>query len=153
MTPADRTLKSLATMLGWVNVPPQHIFEAEIRALKARVADLSLRVERAEQELAEERRVSREDPCEQRAERYAMEAYELSGRLIKAEAALSTALGERDALLSATTRELDIERRRWYAALEKAARLELNVLEGLAPEVAVSVVSDLKSHLAAAEAL
>lgn len=31
-----RTLRSLAAMLGWGNVPPQHVFEAEIRALKAR---------------------------------------------------------------------------------------------------------------------
>lgn len=32
----ERTLKSLAVMLGWENVPPRHILEAEIRALKAR---------------------------------------------------------------------------------------------------------------------
>lgn len=34
---SNRILKSIATMLGWVNVPPQHIIEAEIAALKARV--------------------------------------------------------------------------------------------------------------------
>lgn len=34
----SRTVQSLAAMLGWVNVPPQHIFEAEIRALKARAS-------------------------------------------------------------------------------------------------------------------
>lgn len=35
---AGRALRSIATMLGWVNVPPQHIFEAEINALKARAS-------------------------------------------------------------------------------------------------------------------
>jgi hypothetical protein len=35
---SERTVRSLATMLGWVNVPPRHILEAEIRALKARAA-------------------------------------------------------------------------------------------------------------------
>ena len=35
---ALRTLKSLAAMLGWMNLPPRHIFEAEIRALKARAS-------------------------------------------------------------------------------------------------------------------
>jgi hypothetical protein len=35
-TAAERTLKSIATMLGWENVPPQHVLEAEIAALKAR---------------------------------------------------------------------------------------------------------------------
>jgi hypothetical protein len=33
-----RTLRSLACMLGWGNVPPRETFEAEIRALKARAA-------------------------------------------------------------------------------------------------------------------
>lgn len=33
-----RTVESLSAMLGWVNVPPQHMLEGEIRALKARVA-------------------------------------------------------------------------------------------------------------------
>lgn len=33
---AARTLKSIAAMLGWINVPPQRIFESEIAALKAR---------------------------------------------------------------------------------------------------------------------
>lgn len=35
---AERTVKSIATMLGWMNVPPQDVLEAEIRALKARAA-------------------------------------------------------------------------------------------------------------------
>jgi hypothetical protein len=34
----ERTVKSIATMLGWENVPPQHVLEAEIRALKARAS-------------------------------------------------------------------------------------------------------------------
>lgn len=33
---AERTLASIATMLGWMNIPPQHVLEAEIGALKAR---------------------------------------------------------------------------------------------------------------------
>lgn len=33
---AIRTVESLSAMLGWMNVPPQHVLEAEIRALKAR---------------------------------------------------------------------------------------------------------------------
>lgn len=33
---AERALRSIATMLGWENVPPQQVLEAEIRALKAR---------------------------------------------------------------------------------------------------------------------
>jgi hypothetical protein len=33
---AERTVRSLATMLGWMNVPPRETLEAEIRALKAR---------------------------------------------------------------------------------------------------------------------
>lgn len=32
---SERTLRSLAAMLGWGNVPPRHIFELEINALKA----------------------------------------------------------------------------------------------------------------------
>jgi hypothetical protein len=32
---AERALKSIATMLGWMNVPPQDSLEASIRALKA----------------------------------------------------------------------------------------------------------------------
>lgn len=35
-TEADRTLTSIATMLGWGNVPPRHMLESEIAALKAR---------------------------------------------------------------------------------------------------------------------
>jgi hypothetical protein len=34
---AEMTLVSLGTMLGWMNIPPRHIFEAEIRAMKARI--------------------------------------------------------------------------------------------------------------------
>lgn len=39
-TPADedaaRTVRSIAAMLGWMNVPPLRVLEADIRALKAR---------------------------------------------------------------------------------------------------------------------
>lgn len=35
---AGRSVYSIATMLGWANVPPLHVLEAEIRALKARAA-------------------------------------------------------------------------------------------------------------------
>lgn len=35
-TSAQRILDSLAAMLGWGNTLPQHVFEAELRALKAR---------------------------------------------------------------------------------------------------------------------
>ena len=48
-------------------------------------------LEKITKELAEEHRSSREDPAEQRAERYAMEAYELAGKLIAVEAALKEA--------------------------------------------------------------
>jgi hypothetical protein len=34
-----RTVRSIATMLGWENVPPQDVLEDEIRALKARVQE------------------------------------------------------------------------------------------------------------------
>ena len=34
-TDAERTLTSIATMLGWMNIPPRHVLEAEISALKA----------------------------------------------------------------------------------------------------------------------
>lgn len=36
----QREKASLATMLGWANVPPQDTVEAEIRAMKARIASL-----------------------------------------------------------------------------------------------------------------
>lgn len=37
---ALNTIKTLAVMLGWGNVPPPHIFEQEIRALKQRINTL-----------------------------------------------------------------------------------------------------------------
>jgi hypothetical protein len=37
MTEAERTIASIAAMLGWMNVPPRETLEADIRALKARV--------------------------------------------------------------------------------------------------------------------
>ncbi len=48
-----------------------------------------------------------------------------------------------------TTRLLDVERRRWYAALEAAG---LQRLEGLAPEVAADQVAALRAELAQARA-
>lgn len=33
---AQRTVESIAMMLGWMNVPPRETLEADIRALKAR---------------------------------------------------------------------------------------------------------------------
>lgn len=36
-----RTVKSIATMLGWMNVPPRHVLEADIRGLKHRAASVS----------------------------------------------------------------------------------------------------------------
>ena len=33
---AERTVASIAAMLGWMNVPPRDTLEADIRALKAR---------------------------------------------------------------------------------------------------------------------
>ena len=38
LSEAERTIASLATILGWMNVPPRHVLEAEIRALKGRAA-------------------------------------------------------------------------------------------------------------------
>jgi hypothetical protein len=37
---AERTVKSIATMLGWENVPPREILEREINVLKARAGVL-----------------------------------------------------------------------------------------------------------------
>jgi hypothetical protein len=42
---AERTLKSIAGMLGWMNMPPRRIFEMEIAAMKARIRELSARPE------------------------------------------------------------------------------------------------------------
>ena len=36
---AEKALTSIATMLGWMNTPPLHVIERDIRALKARVND------------------------------------------------------------------------------------------------------------------
>lgn len=38
------TLKSIASMLGWMNVPPRETFEAEIRAMRANEARLKRHV-------------------------------------------------------------------------------------------------------------
>ena len=35
-TDAERTVASIAAMLGWMNVPPRHVLEADVAALKAR---------------------------------------------------------------------------------------------------------------------
>lgn len=56
-------------------------------------AIMDRRAEHAEAALAEEHRISRDDPAEQRAERYAMEASELTLKLIAAEKALAVAKG------------------------------------------------------------
>ena len=37
----ERTIASIATMLGWDNVPPRDVLERNIAALKARVGDVS----------------------------------------------------------------------------------------------------------------
>jgi hypothetical protein len=40
LTEVERTIKSIAAMLGWENVPPRDSLEANIRAIKARVVTL-----------------------------------------------------------------------------------------------------------------
>jgi FtsZ-binding cell division protein ZapB len=42
----QRTIKSIATMLGWDNVPPQRTLEMDISTLKARVVDSQAEVQR-----------------------------------------------------------------------------------------------------------
>jgi chromosome segregation ATPase len=41
---AEQTIKSLATMLGWENVPPQDTLERDINALKARARTAEQRI-------------------------------------------------------------------------------------------------------------
>ncbi len=53
--------------------------------------------------------------------------------------AFDVLLADFDAL-NAVTGALDVERRRWYAALEKEFELKPNALEGLAPEMAAKAV-------------
>jgi len=43
---SQRTIKSIATMLGWDNVPPQRTLEMDISTLKARVVDSQAEVQR-----------------------------------------------------------------------------------------------------------
>lgn len=53
---AQRTLDSLAVMLGWGNTPPRHIFEAEIRALKAQLDTLTRERDELEAQSLEDNR-------------------------------------------------------------------------------------------------
>jgi hypothetical protein len=52
---AARTLASITAMLGWMNVPPRHIFEAEIRAMKARIQTIPAMQEQHTADLAQAR--------------------------------------------------------------------------------------------------
>lgn len=42
-TEAERTVASIATMLGWMNVPPREMLEADIRALNSRAGEAAPR--------------------------------------------------------------------------------------------------------------
>lgn len=53
----SRTVKSLSVMLGWENVPPQDMLEAEIRAMKARIKDQAAQLTA----LTEENKLLRQD--------------------------------------------------------------------------------------------
>lgn len=55
LSEAERTVKSLATMLGWINVPPRETLEAEIRAMKARIKELARPSGAAEKSMEEAR--------------------------------------------------------------------------------------------------
>lgn len=73
------------------------------------------------EELEHEQQTSLDDPAEQRAERYAMEAYELAGKLIKAEASLASyAEGAREIaeeMLAATDNAAIAAREGWAEAI------------------------------------
>ena len=91
----------------------------EYRAVEAQNAEAALT--KVREELEHEQQTSLDDPAEQRAERYAMEAYELAGKLIKAEASLASyAEGAREIaeeMLAATDNAAIAAREGWAEAI------------------------------------
>lgn len=65
------------------------VYRGEITALLDLLDQQEARIRELETERASERDISMNDPCEQRAERYALEAIDLTYRLMAAEAELA----------------------------------------------------------------
>lgn len=53
MESAERTVRSISTMLGWRNPPPQRTIEADLRALRVRLERSEARERRLKQALQE----------------------------------------------------------------------------------------------------
>lgn len=105
----------------------------DVRALKD---STEARVQELEVELAAEHETSRNDPAEQRAERYALEAVDLTERLIKAEAALARAEQERDLAKANALYHADCRPNRQQA---KAALADAKALNDWRADVTVAL--------------
>ena len=92
-----------------------------LEELRKRAEAAEAALTKVREELEHEQQTSLDDPAEQRAERYAMEAYELAGKLIKAEASLASyAEGAREIaeeMLAATDNAAIAAREGWAEAI------------------------------------